>query len=189
MPALLPLAVAALALGQVSGGEKPRSRWLVEGFIGKSIVPFLGSEDPRELYGFGIQYAHPSSRKLRFKQYHPEVVHELYYHRSSSPGVDIDPPNRVDAVGLLTFARYRSAYKDGVAFYLDIGGGLHYTDQRTVDLSSRLSSTPLLGLGISIRDPKNELLIGLRYLHISNAGLEGNNQGQNQIMITIGFRF
>jgi len=152
-------------------------------------MPFLGSEDPREIHGFGIQYAHPGSRKLRFKQYLPEVIHEVYYHRSASPGVDIDPPNKVDALGILSFARYRGEYKDGVAFYFDIGAGLHYADQRTVDLSSRLSSTPMLGIGVSVRDHRQELLIGLRFLHISNAGLVGNNQGQNQVLITVGFRF
>lgn len=165
-----------------------KSRWLVTGFVGGSLVPFLGAEDPRTMRGFGIQYARPN-RRLRFRQIPAELVFEGNYTWSSSPGVSQQPANSTDAYGLMAFARYRWPAKRGVSFYADIGWGLQYASMRTVDLNSRLNSTPILGAGLAFRAGDQEVLLGARFVHISNAGLEGDNQGQNQFAATVTVRF
>jgi hypothetical protein len=77
---------------------------------------------------------------------------------------------------MIAYARYRFH-----SVFFDLGWGLQYTDQRTVDISSRLSSTPSATLGVSIPSGEREFLLGVRFTHISNAGSSGNNQGCNQL--------
>lgn len=158
-------------------------RWYLTGAGGRALVPFLGSEDPRDYYTIGLAYAIPE-RKFRFRKNRAELVLEAYYERSRSPGASEQPPNGTDAYGLLAMARYRF----GAGFF-DLGWGLQYTDQRTVDISSRLSSTPTCTLGVISVVGGREVLLGVRFTHISNGGLAGNNQGSNQFGLFGAFRF
>lgn len=174
------LSVAAvLALAQVSND------WKLYGTtaFGKAIVPFLGSEDPRSHWTLGVQAAKPEPR-FRFKKLRADLFVEAYYEDSSSPGASQQPPNQTDAAGVLFGARYRF----GSGFF-DLGWGLQYTDQRSVDISSRLSSTPNATIGFFFDIKGREYLAGLRFVHISNAGLSGNNQGTNQIGFFFAVRF
>ena len=149
--------------------------WYLTSFAGVGLAPFMGSEDPRTFGSIGIAFARPE-RRLRSRQYRAELVLEGYYERSTSPGIYENLPNGTDAVGVLAMARYRHK-----SMFVDIGWGFQYTDQRTVDVSGRLSSTPNATIGVVTRAFDRELLIGLRYVHISNAGLSGNNQGSNRL--------
>ncbi|MEQ1822087.1 MAG: acyloxyacyl hydrolase [Fimbriimonadaceae bacterium] len=119
----------------------------------------------------------------------PKVYVEGYYHRSVSPGASEQPPNGTDAYGILNFVRYELTPEKRTSFYFDIGVGLQYADQRTVDLSGRLSSTPTLGIGVAFRGTDATYYLGARFFHLSNAGFQGNNQGQNQVLITFGVKF
>ncbi len=164
-------------------------RLYVEGFTGKAIVPFLGSEDRRTAQGVGIGVFLESPRSFRYRSVRPEILIEGYYHRSTSKGVSGSGPNATDAYGVLALVRYSFADRAGTSFYFDWGWGLQYTDMRTIDLSGRLNSTPTVGVGLTFHAGRQELTVGARLMHISDAGLQGNNQGQNQLMLTVGFRF
>lgn len=166
-----------------------RGNWYVEGFAGRAIPEFLGSEDHRKARGIGIGTYMAAPRRLRYRHYVPELVVTAYHHRSTSAGVSGVGPNATDAYGVLTVARYGFAVVKGLNGYFDMGMGLQYADMRTVDLSGRLSSTPTLGLGLSFGKGQTKWLLGIRLLHISNAGFQGNNQGQNQVLFTLGVRF
>lgn len=178
-----------LAATLASAQEAPRGKWFIEAFAGKSLVPFLGSEDPRSARGFGIGHIRHTPGWLHHGKSPSDLWTQVYYHRSTSPGFRGRKPNSADAVGLLTTVRYWAPVSKGVQAYLEIGGGLHYTDLRTEDVPSRLSTTPVIGLGLSFRTSDGEVLLGARLLHISNAGFVGTNQGQNQLMFVLGFRF
>ena len=56
-------------------------------------------------------------------------------------------------------------------------------------MDSKINSTPMIGFGVSWNTSEGEASIGLRLLHISNAGLVGKNQGQNQLFLVYSWRF
>lgn len=175
--------------GQTAPAAEPRGRFYVEGFAGEAIIAWLGSEDRRKAHGFGVGYYLPAPRRLRYRGFVPELLIQGYHHRSTSPGASGVGPNGTDAYGVMALARYTFARQRGIEWVFDMGTGMQYADMRTVDLSGRLSFTPTFGLGVALGEGRSQLLVGVRYLHISNAGLQGNNQGQNQILLTVGVRF
>lgn len=184
---LLGLPAAAFAcLTLAPSPDRPRI--YVEGYAGKSII-FLGSEDHRKAQGFGIGVDLYAPRRFRYRQIVPRMIVEGYYHRSTSPGASQQPANGTDAYGVLALIRYEKGLSKNLNLYFDWGMGLQYSDQRTVDLSGRLSSTPTFGGGFAIHQGEQTYFLGVRYFHISNAGLQGNNQGQNQLLLTLGVRF
>ena len=188
MPILVLPAVAALlvthgGIGQNNGGATR----LLTVFGGQSYE-ILGSEDVRQAWGMGIQWVR-SERALRFKGFMADLVMEGYFLDSTSKGASQMPPNRTLAFGGLAMARYKWPVKNDVRGYLEIGWGLQYTPETSVDLDSNINSTPVLGFGASIQRSGHEFLVGLRYLHISNAGIRGNNQGQNGLNLLFGMSF
>lgn len=155
---------------------------------GRTVVNFLGDTDLRRTYFAGVYLAKPEPH-LRFARKRAHLVEELYYQRSSSKGpIPYNPANKVDAIGALALARYEWVV-GGTRLYGDVGIGVQYSSQRTYDLPSRLSSTPTFDLGVFIPAGKQELTLGLRFMHISNAGTAGSNGGQNQLFLDLGVRF
>ncbi len=183
------LLLALLTVCSSANAGASQGRIYIEGTAGKAIVPFLGSEDPRTTRGFGIGVVLPGWRQMRYRNYVPETILQVYYQRSTTPGVSGVPANGTDAYGVLALSRYTSRRRDGVACFVDLGIGFQYADMRTVDLSGRGSFTPTVGLGLSFKQGSTEWLLGVRLFHISNAALQGNNQGQNQLLVTLGVRF
>lgn len=160
----------------------------VTAFVGQSEL-ILGSEDNR--YGGGIAYAYGKPEK-RFRKgsIAAQLVYETYVDRTQSSGGVGGTFNSTYAFGGLAYARWRWPVNDlGNGFYADLGWGLQMADKTTLDLESTLNSTPVAGFGGILRDGDREYLIGLRYLHISNAGLVKPNFGQNEIFFTVGMRF
>ena len=181
MDALLAIALAT-RLTTVGSGDDGRATYLTFS-SGRALVPFLGSEDPRWFHSAGLAYGKREPR-LRFGRHRGDLFLEGYYERSGGHGASQTLPNKTDGYGVMAYGRYRLG-----KFFVDIGWGLHYVDQRTVDLSTRLLSTPMTSLGYIVHSGSQEFLVGLRYLHLSNAGTDGNNQGANQLGFFAAMRF
>jgi len=147
---------------------------------------FMGSEDPRRGGGFAVQYVAPWSR-LRYGTVQGLLCWEAYYTRTAGGDNDGAPVDIAHAYGLMATARYERPLLGRVSFYAELGWGLQVVDRRTIDLSSRINSTPTIGLGIVF--PGNQLYVGWRWQHVSNAGTNGNNQGQNQFQLRVGWKF
>jgi hypothetical protein len=77
----------------------------------------------------------------------------------------------------------------GNGVYADIGFGVQFVDRVTFDLQSTINTTPMLGFGGVFRAGKEEVLIGLRWLHVSNGGRVKPNRGDNILFFTFGIRF
>ena len=155
-------------------------------FGGQSMT-ILGSEDKRTAFGIGVAYGRPEPR-FHIDGTGAQLVYEVYYDHSSSRGASGQPANETDSFGALAYARYRWPMREGFGFYATAGWGLQYSDRPTVDLDSRLNSTPMVGFGIAWDTGEGEGSIGLRFLHISNAGIVGRNQGQNQLHLVYSWR-
>lgn len=187
---LLISCVALVSLTATGYSQYEQKRWILEGFTGRGLVGFLGSEDPRVARGLGLGYAFNTPNFLNIHGKESELIVLGYYHRSTSKGVSGQPANGTDAFGTLGLARYYIGPRiGGMAPYAEAGLGIQFQDQETVDQSSTYSFSPTVGVGISMRGKDSELMLGVRLLHLSNAGTRGNNQGSNQILITMGLRF
>jgi len=161
-------------------------------FGGRSLLIF-GSEDRRTVAGASFGYGRPEP-KFRLWSIPAQLVYELTISPTWSRGIDKDPPNVSWNYGLLGIARYRWPQKaDGAGFYVDLGFGVLQAGRATHDLPSRTNTTPMLGFGFAFPRAGHEFLLGVRLLHISNAGTEGqhrgDNRGQNQLMGTLTYRF
>ena len=108
---------------------------------------------------------------------------------TGSRGASGEGPNQVESLGFLVYARYAASVSKKLGYYVNVGLGLQYSNQQTVDLSSKINSTPMLGVGLTWDTSNGEASLGLGLLHISNAGTVPPNQGQNQVYLMYGWRF
>jgi hypothetical protein len=149
---------------------------------------FLGSEDPRSGGGFSLAMGRKEP-KLRWKHIDGELVWELYGLRTSSEGVPPERPNTADSVGLLASARYRWVLSHRVNLFGDAGLGLQWLDHTSNDVPLAFNTTPTLALGLEFKGDRSSMLLGVRLLHVSNAGRQNPNPGQNLLQWFVGFRF
>lgn len=185
----LQIGAGLLLLSGLSAAQedfRDRPSWYVGGFIGQSAI-VLGAEDIRQGGGLAVAYAKPEPR-FRFRRVKAQMVLEGYVDRLTSVNEPTSPNTK--AVGFLTMARWHGRRDQwGQGFYVDLGWGFQVADKRTIDLDSRFNSTPVVGVGTTFPMGAQELMVGLRLLHASNAGLVGRNQGSNQFFLTVGVRF
>lgn len=160
----------------------------VMGFFGQSQT-ILGSEDGR--FGGGLSYAFGQPEKRFAMRGIPgQLVYEGYVDHTQSFGNMGFPPNATFALGALSYSRWRWPIdRNGNGVYADLGWGLQFANRPTLDLDTRLNSTPVIDIGGTYRDGHIEYLIGIRYIHISNAGTDHPNYGQNEFFFTFGFRY
>lgn len=157
-------------------------------FFGKSVI-ILGSEDGRIGGGLSYGYGRPEKR-FQAGSVPAQLVYEGYVDFTHSNGENGSGPNSTIALGSLAYARWRwSLNQHGAGMYADLGWGLQLADGPTLDLNSELNSTPVLDIGFSRRDRKVEYLVGLRFLHVSNAGTAPPNYGQNELFLNFGVRY
>lgn len=176
---------ASLAIPDTIGKTAPGFTF---GAFGGKAFPVVGSEVSRHDFGFDLGYGKPEPR-FRLGKLPAQLVYEAYYMDMRSEGIDHFPGFTESVFGALAFARYRWPRAHAVGGYGDMGIGLAYADRSNRDLDSRIDSTPYLGAGLAIASGKSEWLIGLSILHISNAGTKGNNQGINNLLFDIRYRF
>ena len=158
------------------------------GFFGQSEIIF-GSEDGRFGGGFSYAYGRPEKR-FQMGEIPAQLVYEVYIDHTQSDGGAGFPPNYTLATGVLGYSRWRWPMdKDGNGMYADLGVGLQAATRPTLDLESVVNSTPVGDIGGVYKDGHREYLIGLRFLHISNAGFVKPNYGQNEVFLTLGVRY
>jgi len=184
---MIPLATTLGAALALASPAQPDSRWMGWVFGGRS-VQVLGGEDTRYILGGAVQYVAPHPR-LRFRRQPGDLVLEAYGHSSHSRGASQQPPNVSNSYGLLAMGRYTRDWGTQKQVFFELGWGFQYANRRTVDLSGRLSSTPTVGAGMVFDWAGQQWNVALRIQHVSNAGFEGNNQGQNQLLGMVGVRF
>jgi lipid A 3-O-deacylase len=109
----------------------------------------------------------------------------------------------VDVVPVFTvFQRYNTAYGAGfnplglkwdfaargrIEPYLELGGGVLFTNHQVPIGTSAVNFTPSAALGMHLLDDKYAFSVELRYLHISNAGLSSPNPGINTLEVRVGW--
>ena len=182
------LSRAALMGSSASGGLQHDGRWLIGGFLGESI-PILGSDETRRGFGICVEYERPEP-KFVFPKGVGDLVWEGYIESTYGGPDGGNRRDRLNALGILAMARWRwHQSQRSLAFFTDLGWGFVIGNRTTVDLDSQVNSTPLLDFGIALGPRQREWLVGLRFLHMSDAGLKGRNQGQNQVHLFVAKRY
>lgn len=182
MPSRVLWTVVALVLAIGSSAHAQDRKWYLNAFAGQSVI-FLGSKDNRTLSGFGASYNFGPKARLRWGQQAGSLNGEIYYNTSKGPGYGNRPANSAQAWGILAYARYRWVQPDAPRMFADIGWGVQGASRVTRDLSSKINSTPVFDLGVIIGSDHERSLIGVRYMHISNAGTVPRNKGQNELFL------
>ena len=75
----------------------------------------------------------------------------------------------------------------GVVPYLELGGGVLFTNNKVPENTSRINFTTGGALGLHFLRSRHNISTEVRYMHISNAGLATPNPGINTIQFRIGF--
>ncbi len=183
--ALLLAAIATSAYSEPPAKTAPG--WTLGAFAGHGYT-ILSSEVNRDAIGLNIGYGKPEPH-FRIGKLPAQLVFEGYTFNTRSDGINESKPFAETVFGAMSYARWRWPRKHGIGAYLDFGIGLCYADRSNRDLDSRVDSTPYLGGGFALPSGKGEWLVGAAWLHVSNAGTKGHNQGMNFLMIGARHRF
>jgi opacity protein-like surface antigen len=155
-------------------------------FAGQTIVT-LGSNDIRRGYGGYFSYGKPEPQ-FKLWSIPAQLVYEFGVDTTHSSGYQ-EGANDHAAVWAFPYARYRFRTRHRMGAYLDAGVGLYYT-HTSADISSVISTSPTVDFGVAFRQgAKDELLVGLRLRHVSDAGLRGPNAGQNGLFLVVEYRY
>jgi hypothetical protein len=87
------------------------------------------------------------------------------------------PDDNAFAGGFDLFARCYFLTLDRFTFYIDAGAGVFIADKAVPEIGTHFNFTPRGGLGIGYHLSENVYLLGgVRYWHLSNAGIHGSGR-------------
>lgn len=148
----------------------------------------LGSEDTRRGGFYGVSLSYPEKR-LTWRGNKAHIVWTGYYMFTKGMGFENIPVNHMHTYGVSATGRYWNHIIPGTTTFFDLGWGLVYNNITSRDLDTNINSTPFLGVGAAFEVGGTEVLTGVRWYHMSNAGTGGSNQGMNQYQVWVGVRF
>jgi len=83
--------------------------------------------------------------------------------------------------------KWNFAGRQSVTPYVELGGGLLFSNTQVPPGTSRVNFTPSGALGLHFLRSKYNWSAEVRFMHISNAGLATPNPGINTIQVRLGF--
>jgi lipid A 3-O-deacylase len=100
----------------------------------------------------------------------------------------VQKTNTAYGVGVDPFAfKWALDTHGSVVPYLELGGGVLFTNTKVPENTSRTNFTTSGALGLHFLRSRHNISAEVRYMHISNAGLATPNPGINTIQLRIGF--
>jgi len=97
------------------------------------------------------------------------------------------PVNTAYGVGFNPLVlKWNFATRGRIVPYFELSGGVLHTNHDVPTGTNELNFTPTAALGTHILRPKYNWSVELRYLHISNAGLDVHNPGTNTVQVRLG---
>jgi lipid A 3-O-deacylase len=128
-------------------------------------------------YGWVLTNSHgPGPLRGRFEYAVDAVPATLVFQRNNTFGTGINP-----VVLKWNFERHGRW-----APYMEIDGGLLFTTDQVPPGTSNVNFTPGAAVGVQFFGHHWNPMIGVRYMHISNAGLSEPNPGINTVQVMIG---
>lgn len=100
-----------------------------------------------------------------------------------------DPDDRIRAEAAYFFLRRNWKPEGSTQPFLEVGTGPMFSNRRIPAATSRINFQSQLGFGLRLRaNSSRPWIVGYRFAHISNGGLEGRNPGVNVHSFMIGAR-
>jgi len=194
VPLLLSLLVALVVSLAPSGsyaapaGEE-QHRWLREiglltGYASAPLTEKTGDYEVIPLlpqFGFDIN---PLARKLNIK-------HKGVFSFMVEPlmNVVINPDTNAE-VGCSGFLKYSQKFTSRIAPYIEGGVGIIYTTQHTHEQGTQYNFITQAGVGLQFFLTHQWALTGgYRFRHLSNAGLDGDNEGIDHHFALMGMSY
>jgi hypothetical protein len=78
------------------------------------------------------------------------------------------------------------ATRGSAAPYIELSGGTLFTNHNVPDRTNTVNFTPSAAVGVHILRDSFNWTMEVRYMHISNAGLERANPGMNTVQVRLG---
>lgn len=128
-------------------------------------------------YGWVLTQAHgPGPLRGRFEYAVDAVPATLVFQRTNTFGTGIDP----------VVLKWNFERQGRWAPYMEIDGGLLFTSDQVPPGTSNVNFTSGAALGIQFFGRHWNPMLGVRYLHVSNAGLSTPNPGINTVQVLVG---
>ena len=142
----------------LSGGEKNTNLWLAGGRFGKVLT---------------------TGKNNGSLEYVLEVIPAfVIFQKATVYGVDVTP--------FMLKWNFKTTGK--VIPYFEFGAGLLFTADDVPERTSKINFTPQGGFGLHLfATRRHAITVGLKYMHISNGGLDHPNPGINTIQFQIGY--
>ena len=100
-----------------------------------------------------------------------------------------DPDDRIRAEAAYFFLRHPWREGADTQPFMEVGTGPMFSNRRIPAATSRINFQSQLGFGLRLRaNSDRPWIIGYRFAHISNGGLEGRNPGVNVHSFMVGAR-
>lgn len=142
-----------------------------------------GTTSDTGILSFGLRYGWVLTQPHGFGPLHGRfeyavdaVPATLVFQRNNTFGTGIDP----------LVLKWDFERRGRWAPYAEIDGGLLFTTEQIPPGTSNVNFTPGAAFGVQFFGRHWNPLIGVRYLHISNAGLSAPNPGINTVQVMIG---
>lgn len=160
--------------------------WSADMSYGTSIMT-LGTREYRWASTFGVELSWPA-RIAKIPSWERVRIEEFAGARVMFTDIYGQQGESFDA-GWISLG-FRLTYSDGDDYtpYVELGSGIFYANEETLDLSTKFNFASFAGVGMYIHSIKGSPRIGLRFIHISNAGTGGANGGVNLLQGTIGVK-
>jgi hypothetical protein len=146
-------------------------------------VQILGTSEIRYGVGVGAEWGRPSRfiKSSNAFAIRDEVHIRVFHSFTDDEGFD------GIVVGFGTRFHFTSGQlKNG---YFELGSGVGLTDGVSTDVNSHFNFVSFLGAGFFFASEGNAPRFGVRWVHVSNAGIEPPNRGLNQFEAVFGVRF
>jgi hypothetical protein len=162
-----------------SSTQMPRGSKEGEAFVaGGHSVPGGRGDSGSFQAGFRFGYVLLSGPKSNF-EYSIDLIPAYYItQRQNAYGASFTPFN----------LKYNWTGFHRVVPYIELGGGVLFTNHDVPDGTNSVNFTPQAGIGmhIAMKPGSNRHLgVALKYIHISNAGLSVPNPGLNTVVVKL----
>lgn len=175
---LLPALATCLAQSAHEQGANEVQLWTAGGHSVTGGILNTGVFDAGLRYGWVLTGPHlPSILRGRFEYTLDAVpVFIIFQPLNTAYGVGFNP------LGL----KWNFERHGRLSPYLDLGGGILFTNHDVPAFTNSVNFTPSAALGTHILGVKYNWSIEVRYLHISNAGISAVNPGLNTVQVRLG---
>lgn len=150
---------------------------------GGTAVKLLGTSETRQNLSLSLEWARPS-RALQPNPSQFAAQATCYVRLLTSFAGDDTFDIGVLGIGA-RWSGISGRLKNG---YLELGTGISLSDGLSIDVNDHFNFVSFLGGGAYFSESPNAPRLGVRWSHISNAGLRPPNRGLNQVEIVLGVR-